>query len=105
MAATSLQAAAAQQLTLRLHLKDMPSIGRYIRGIRAVGIREWWHQMQGIGDVKAGRFVGKDQCVSLFEFMLAIRLAFFCLTCLLLFHMWNMKRLWLRMLERMIQHM
>ncbi|EIM85527.1 NDUFA12-domain-containing protein [Stereum hirsutum FP-91666 SS1] len=39
----------------------MPSIGRYIRGIRAVGIKEWWHQMQGIGDVKAGRFVGKDQ--------------------------------------------
>jgi hypothetical protein len=41
----------------------MPSLGRYIRGIRAVGIKEWWHQMQYIGDVKAGTFVGSDQCV------------------------------------------
>jgi hypothetical protein len=41
----------------------MPSLVRYIRGIRAVGIKEWWHQMQYIGDVKAGTFVGSDQCV------------------------------------------
>ncbi|KAI0289506.1 NDUFA12-domain-containing protein [Russula brevipes] len=39
----------------------MPSLTRYIRGIRAVGIREWWRQMQYIGDVKAGTSVGSDQ--------------------------------------------
>ncbi|KAH9027243.1 NDUFA12-domain-containing protein [Lactarius pseudohatsudake] len=39
----------------------MPSLARYIRGIRAVGIKEWWHQMQYIGDVKAGTLVGSDQ--------------------------------------------
>ncbi|KAI0313609.1 NDUFA12-domain-containing protein [Amylostereum chailletii] len=39
----------------------MVSLARYIRGIRQVGIKEWWHQMQYIGDVKAGTFVGKDQ--------------------------------------------
>ncbi|ETW84452.1 hypothetical protein HETIRDRAFT_381995 [Heterobasidion irregulare TC 32-1] len=39
----------------------MPSLARYIRGIRQVGIKEWWHQMQYIGDVKAGIFMGKDQ--------------------------------------------
>jgi len=39
----------------------MPSIGRYIRGIKAVGLKEWWRQMQYIGDVKAGTFVGADQ--------------------------------------------
>jgi len=39
----------------------MPSLARYIRGIRAVGIKEWWHQMQYIGDVKAGTFVGSDR--------------------------------------------
>ena len=43
----------------------MPSLARYIRGIRAVGIKEWWHQMQYIGDVKAGTFVGSDQCVAI----------------------------------------
>ena len=44
----------------------MPSLARYIRGIRAVGLKEWWHQMQYIGDVKAGTFMGSDQCVSLY---------------------------------------
>jgi NADH dehydrogenase (ubiquinone) 1 alpha subcomplex subunit 12 len=44
----------------------MPSLARYIRGIRAVGLKEWWHQMQYIGDVKAGTFVGSDQCVTQF---------------------------------------
>lgn len=42
----------------------MPSLARYIRGIRAVGLKEWWRQMQYIGDVKAGTFIGSDQCVS-----------------------------------------
>jgi NADH dehydrogenase (ubiquinone) 1 alpha subcomplex subunit 12 len=41
----------------------MPSLARYIRGIRAVGIKEWWHQLQYIGDVKAGTLVGSDQYV------------------------------------------
>ena len=44
----------------------MVSLGRYIRGIRQVGIKEWWHQMQYIGDVKAGTLVGKDQYVAFF---------------------------------------
>ncbi|KAI0069226.1 NDUFA12-domain-containing protein [Artomyces pyxidatus] len=39
----------------------MVGITRYIRQIRRVGIKEWWHQMQYMGDVKAGTFVGKDQ--------------------------------------------
>ena len=43
----------------------MPSLARYIRGIRAVGIKEWWRQMQYIGDVKAGTLVGSDQCVAI----------------------------------------
>ena len=45
----------------------MPSLARYIRGIRAVGLKEWWHQMQYIGDVKVGTSVGSDQCVSCFS--------------------------------------
>jgi hypothetical protein len=44
----------------------MPSLARYIRGIRAVGLKEWWHQLQYIGDVKVGTLVGSDQCVPRF---------------------------------------
>jgi hypothetical protein len=51
--------------TLRPPPQLMPSLARYIRGIRAVGIKEWWHQMQYIGDVKAGTFVGSDQYVAI----------------------------------------
>ena len=39
----------------------MVSLQRTIRSIRRVGLREWWRQMQYIGDAKSGRFVGKDQ--------------------------------------------
>ncbi|KAI0034422.1 NDUFA12-domain-containing protein [Vararia minispora EC-137] len=39
----------------------MVSLVRYIRNIRRSGIREWWRQMQYIGDAKAGTLVGKDQ--------------------------------------------
>ena len=39
----------------------MVSLARTIRSIRRVGLREWWRQMQYIGDAKSGRFVGKDQ--------------------------------------------
>lgn len=42
----------------------MVSLARTIRSIRRVGLREWWHQMQYIGDAKSGRLVGTDQCVT-----------------------------------------
>ena len=42
----------------------MVSLARTIRSIRRVGIKEWWHQMQYIGDAKSGTFKGKDQCVA-----------------------------------------
>jgi NADH dehydrogenase (ubiquinone) 1 alpha subcomplex subunit 12 len=41
----------------------MVSLVRTLRSIRRTGIREWWRQMQYIGDAKSGRFVGQDQCV------------------------------------------
>lgn len=41
----------------------MVSLARTIRSIRRVGLREWWRQMQYIGDAKSGRYVGKDQYV------------------------------------------
>ncbi|KIM45949.1 hypothetical protein M413DRAFT_441005 [Hebeloma cylindrosporum] len=39
----------------------MVSLHRTIRSIRRVGLREWWRQMQYIGDAKSGTYVGKDQ--------------------------------------------
>ncbi|KIK65629.1 hypothetical protein GYMLUDRAFT_158885 [Collybiopsis luxurians FD-317 M1] len=39
----------------------MVSLHRTIRSIRRVGLREWWRQMQYIGDAKSGVYVGKDQ--------------------------------------------
>ncbi|KAH9482470.1 NADH dehydrogenase [ubiquinone] 1 alpha subcomplex subunit N7BM [Psilocybe cubensis] len=39
----------------------MVSLQRTIRNMRRVGLREWWRQMQYIGDAKAGTYVGKDQ--------------------------------------------
>ena len=42
----------------------MVSLLRTLRSIRRVGIKEWWHQMQGIGDAKSGKFVGADSCVN-----------------------------------------
>ncbi|KAJ3539256.1 hypothetical protein NM688_g6391 [Phlebia brevispora] len=39
----------------------MVSLHRYIRSIRRVGIKEWWHQLQYIGDAKSGTLKGKDQ--------------------------------------------
>ena len=41
----------------------MVSLARTIRNIRRVGLRDWWRQMQYIGDAKAGALVGTDQCV------------------------------------------
>ncbi|GLB33419.1 putative accessory subunit of the mitochondrial membrane respiratory chain NADH dehydrogenase (Complex I) [Lyophyllum shimeji] len=34
---------------------------RTVRSIRRVGLREWWHQMQYIGDAKSGTYMGRDQ--------------------------------------------
>ncbi|KXN86295.1 NADH dehydrogenase [ubiquinone] 1 alpha subcomplex subunit 12 [Leucoagaricus sp. SymC.cos] len=39
----------------------MVSLARTVRSIRRVGLREWWRQMQYIGDAKSGRYVGRDQ--------------------------------------------
>jgi len=39
----------------------MVSLVRTLRSIRRVGLREWWRQMQYIGDAKSGTYVGQDQ--------------------------------------------
>ncbi|KAJ8522988.1 hypothetical protein ONZ45_g491 [Pleurotus djamor] len=39
----------------------MVSLARTIRNMRRAGLREWWRQLQYIGDAKSGRFIGKDQ--------------------------------------------
>ncbi|PPQ75539.1 hypothetical protein CVT26_012529 [Gymnopilus dilepis] len=39
----------------------MVSLARTIRHLRRAGFREWWRQMQYIGDAKWGAYVGKDQ--------------------------------------------
>lgn len=43
----------------------MVSLHRTIRSIRRVGLREWWRQMQYIGDAKSGTYVGRDQYVGM----------------------------------------
>jgi hypothetical protein len=42
-------------------VRKMVSLVRTLRSIRRVGLREWWRQMQYIGDAKSGRLVGSDQ--------------------------------------------
>ncbi|TFK73035.1 NDUFA12-domain-containing protein [Pluteus cervinus] len=39
----------------------MVSLIRTVRNMQRVGLREWWRQMQYIGDAKSGRLVGQDQ--------------------------------------------
>ncbi|KAF8803759.1 NDUFA12-domain-containing protein [Phlegmacium glaucopus] len=39
----------------------MPSLLRTLRSMRRVGLKEWWRQLQYIGDAKSGTFVGADQ--------------------------------------------
>ncbi|KAF8639689.1 hypothetical protein AX17_000953 [Amanita inopinata Kibby_2008] len=39
----------------------MVSLLRTIRSMRRVGLREWWRQMQYIGDAKSGKYIGADQ--------------------------------------------
>lgn len=39
----------------------MVSLLRTLRSLRRVGFREWFRQMQYIGDAKSGRFIGHDQ--------------------------------------------
>jgi hypothetical protein len=41
----------------------MVSLARTVRSIRRVGLKQWWRDMQYIGDAKSGRLVGTDQCV------------------------------------------
>jgi hypothetical protein len=43
----------------------MVSLARTVRSIRRVGLKQWWRDMQYIGDAKSGRLVGTDQCVLL----------------------------------------
>lgn len=42
----------------------MVSLYRTIRSMRRVGLKEWWRQLQYIGDAKSGTYKGKDQCVA-----------------------------------------
>jgi hypothetical protein len=44
--------------------QKMVSLMRTLRSMRRVGVREWWRQLQYIGDAKSGTFVGQDQYVS-----------------------------------------
>ncbi|GAA5824658.1 hypothetical protein JCM5353_000794 [Sporobolomyces roseus] len=37
-----------------------PSIRRVIQNVRQVGIRQAWRDLQYIGDVKAGKYMGQD---------------------------------------------
>ncbi|KAJ8086189.1 hypothetical protein PM082_005012 [Marasmius tenuissimus] len=39
----------------------MVSLHRTVRNLRRVGLREWWRQLNYIGDAKSGRLVGTDQ--------------------------------------------
>ncbi|KAK0206182.1 NADH ubiquinone oxidoreductase subunit NDUFA12-domain-containing protein [Desarmillaria ectypa] len=39
----------------------MVSLLRTLRSARRVGLKEWWRQLQYIGDAKSGTYVGKDQ--------------------------------------------
>ncbi|TFL05548.1 NDUFA12-domain-containing protein [Pterulicium gracile] len=39
----------------------MVSLWRTVRSIQRTGLKEWWRQMQYIGDAKSGRLVGTDQ--------------------------------------------
>ncbi|KAF8665738.1 hypothetical protein AX16_000186 [Volvariella volvacea WC 439] len=39
----------------------MVSLIRTLRSFRRVGFREWWRQMQYIGDAKSGKYIGTDQ--------------------------------------------
>ncbi|KAH7100582.1 NDUFA12-domain-containing protein [Auriculariales sp. MPI-PUGE-AT-0066] len=39
----------------------MVSLARTIRNFQRVGFREWWRQLQYIGDAKSGQYIGKDE--------------------------------------------
>ena len=42
----------------------MVGIVRYIRNIQRSGLKQWWRNMQYIGDAKYGALQGTDQSVS-----------------------------------------
>ena len=52
----------------------MVGIIRYIRHIRRSGLKQWWRDMQYIGDAKYGALKGTDQSVSALS-SVAFRLA------------------------------
>jgi NADH dehydrogenase (ubiquinone) 1 alpha subcomplex subunit 12 len=39
----------------------MVSFARTIRSLQRVGFKQWWRDLQYIGDAKSGTLVGKDQ--------------------------------------------
>ncbi|KAL0063102.1 hypothetical protein AAF712_010010 [Marasmius tenuissimus] len=41
----------------------MVSLHRTVRNLRRVGLREWWRQLNYIGDAKSGRLVGTDHLI------------------------------------------
>jgi hypothetical protein len=43
------------------HLAPAMSLARTIRSMRRVGLKQWWRDLQYIGDAKSGTLVGKDQ--------------------------------------------
>ena len=45
----------------------MVGIIRYIRNIQRSGLKQWWRNMQYIGDAKYGALKGTDQSVSPFS--------------------------------------
>ncbi|KAF2868417.1 NADH ubiquinone oxidoreductase subunit NDUFA12-domain-containing protein [Massariosphaeria phaeospora] len=39
----------------------MSTVMRTLRNLRKVGLKDYWHQLQNIGDTKAGTFIGTDR--------------------------------------------
>ena len=39
----------------------MSTITRTLRNIRKIGLKEYWHQLNTIGDTKAGTLIGGDR--------------------------------------------
>ncbi|KAF9535004.1 NADH ubiquinone oxidoreductase subunit NDUFA12-domain-containing protein [Crepidotus variabilis] len=37
------------------------SLARTLRNMRRTGVKEWWRQLQYIGDAKSGALIGQDQ--------------------------------------------
>ena len=48
-------------ISLSFNPRAMVSVARTIRSFRRVGFREWWRQLQYIGDAKSGTYIGADE--------------------------------------------